>query len=420
MKTKAIRLHGKEDLRLDEFDLPDIKENEILAKVMADSLCMSSYKATKLGTDHKRIPHDVSERPVIIGHEFSGELVQVGKKWKGKFREGSKFSIQPALNYKGSLDAPGYSYHYIGGDATYVVIPAEVMEMNCLLEYHGDGYFPASLSEPYSCVAGTFHAHYHTKGGSYNHAMGIAEGGNMALLAAAGPMGTAALDYIIHCNRRPKKVVVTDIDKAKIDRIRKLVTTEEAAKFGMELHYMNTADLNDPVQELKKLTENKGFDDIVIFAPVKTLVEQAGLLLGLDGCLNFFAGPSDSNFKAEFNFYDAHYHRTHIVGTSGGNTADMVECLEMMAGNLLHPEILVTHIGGLNAVPDTTMNLPHIPGGKKLIYTHIDMPLTPISNFKSKGTENKIFGELNLICEEHNGLWSLEAEKYLIDNAPRI
>jgi len=192
MKTLAVRLHGKEDLRLDEFDLPPIKDNEILAHVVSDSICMSSYKAAKQGEDHKRVPSDIAENPTIIGHEFSGTIVEVGKKWKSKFKPEMKFSIQPALNYKGRLEAPGYSYRYIGGDATYIIIPNEVMEMNCLLPFSGSGYFPASLSEPVSCIVGAFHASFHNEPGSYVHQMGIKEGGQLALLASAGPMGLGA------------------------------------------------------------------------------------------------------------------------------------------------------------------------------------------------------------------------------------
>ena len=127
MKTKAVRMYGKMDLRLDEFDLPDMGEDEILAHVISDSICLSSYKAAKQGNEHKRVPEDIADNPVMIGHEFCGEIVEVGKKWKDSFRAGQKFSIQPALNYKGTLDAPGYSYRYIGGDSTYIVIPNEVM-----------------------------------------------------------------------------------------------------------------------------------------------------------------------------------------------------------------------------------------------------------------------------------------------------
>ncbi|MFW5820691.1 MAG: alcohol dehydrogenase catalytic domain-containing protein, partial [Bacteroidota bacterium] len=176
MKTKAVRIYGKEDLRLEEFDLPKMKDDEILAQVVSDSICMSSYKAAKQGADHKRVPNDVHENPAMIGHEFSGEILEVGKKWQHKFKPGQKFSIQPALNYKGSLDAPGYSFRWIGGDATHVIIPNEVMEMDCLLPYNGDSYFLASLSEPMSCVIGAFHANYHTQYGSYIHQMGIREG----------------------------------------------------------------------------------------------------------------------------------------------------------------------------------------------------------------------------------------------------
>ena len=98
MKTKAVRLYGKNDLRLEEFELPKIKDNEILAKVVCDSICMSSYKASHEADIHKRVPRDIAQRPVIIGHEFAGELVEVGSKWSKQFKAGDKFSIQPALN----------------------------------------------------------------------------------------------------------------------------------------------------------------------------------------------------------------------------------------------------------------------------------------------------------------------------------
>ena len=88
MKTTAIRLYGKKDLRMEEFELPQIKEDEILAKVVSDSLCMSSYKAATQATDHKRVPNDIAENPIIIGHEFAGEIVEVGSKWASQFKSG--------------------------------------------------------------------------------------------------------------------------------------------------------------------------------------------------------------------------------------------------------------------------------------------------------------------------------------------
>lgn len=420
MKTKAVRLYGKEDLRLEEFELPAIKDDQILAHIISDSVCMSTYKAMEQGSDHKRVPEDIDKNPVIVGHEFCGEIVEVGAKWQHKFKPGQKFSIQPAMNYKGSLYAPGYSYQYIGGAATYVVIPNEVMETNCLLDYNNDAFFYGSVAEPMSCIVGTYHAMYHTKNGCYVHDMGIVEGGNMAILAGVGPMGIGAIDYAIHCDRKPGLLVVTDIDEARLQRAASIYTVEEAAKNGVKLVYVNTATTPDAEAYIMGLTGNKGFDDVMVFAPVRPVVEMGDRLLGKDGCLNFFAGPANSEFKAEFNFYNVHYGSTHVVGTSGGNTADMIESIEMMNKGLLNTASMITHIGGLNCVVDTVMNLPKIPGGKKLVYTNIDLPLTAIADFEKLGETDELFKNLAEICKRHNMLWNAEAEKYLLANAKAI
>ncbi len=418
MITKAVRIYGKNDLRIDEFELPPIGDDEIMARVVCDSLCMSSYKAAIQGTDHKRIPNDVAENPVMIGHEFAGDIVEVGKKWQGQFQPGDKFAIQPALNYEdgpvGVLSAPGYSYRFLGGDATYVVIPNEVMELGCLLTYNGSGFFPASMAEPLSCVIGAMHANYHIKPGTYVHDMEIVDGGKLAILAGVGPMGLAAINYVIHReDRKPALMVVTDIDQVRLDRAAHLYSPELARSKGIELHYINTANSENAVEELKALTGDEGYDDVFVFAPVSQVIEQADQLLAFDGCLNFFAGPADPTFSAKLNFYNVHYAFTHIVGTSGGNTDDIKESLEMMEKGL-DPSGLITHIGGLNTVPDATLDLPNIPGGKKLIYTHMEMPLTAISDFREMGKKNPLFSDLADICDRHDGLWSVEAEELLL------
>ena len=423
MKTKAVRLYGESDLRLEEFELPAIKETEILAKIVSDSICMSSYKAATQGIKHKRVPNDVAENPIIIGHEFCGEIVEVGSKWADQFKAGDKFSIQPALVDEngpvGVLSAPGYSYPYIGGDAQYIIIPEEVMTNDCLLAYNGDAFYLGSLAEPMSCIVGGFHANYHTTPGSYVHKMEIIEGGACAILAGVGPMGLGAIDYAIHADRKPGLLVVTDIDNARLERAASIFTVEEAKANGVELIYVNTAEEGKGVDYLKSLTpKGEGFDDVFVYAPVAPVVEQADAILGFDGCLNFFAGPTNPEFAAKFNFYNVHYAATHVVGTSGGNTDDMVESLKMMEAGKLNPSVMITHVGGLDAVIETTLNLPKIPGGKKLVYNNVSMPLVALNELKDM--DGDLYQGLAEIVEKHNGLWSPEAEKYLLANAPVI
>jgi threonine dehydrogenase-like Zn-dependent dehydrogenase len=421
LKTKAVRLYGKNDLRLDQFELPEMGEDEILAQIISDSICMSSFKAAIQGGDHKRVPPDIATNPVIIGHEFCGKIVAVGAKWQRQFKAGDKFSIQPALNQKSHpYAAPGYSFRYIGGSAQYIIIPNVVMELGCLLPYQGEAYFYGSLAEPISCIVGAYHANYHTAQGSYHHEMGIVPGGKLAILAGVGPMGLGAIDYAIHGDRKPGLLVVTDIDEARLARAASIYTPEEAARNGVKLLYVNTAALENPAEHLLSLTEGAGYNDVMVFAPVKPVVELGDHILGHDGCLNFFAGPSNPAFTAEFNFYNVHYNATHVVGTSGGNTADLVESLELMAKGRVNPAAMVTHIGGLNSVVATTLNLPKIPGGKKLIYTHIEMELTAIADFSEKGKTDPLFARLAELVAANNGLWSAQAEEYLLANAKKI
>ena len=423
MKTRAVRLHGVMDLRLEEIELPEIKDGEILACIISDSICMSSYKAASQGAAHKRVPDDVAENPVIIGHEFCGKIVKVGAKWADKFKAGDKFVIQPAINYKGSLASPGYSYKYCGGASEYVIIPEEVMLMDCLLPYNGDAFFYGSLSEPMSCIIGGYHACYHTKPGVYTHDMGVTEGGNMAILAGAGPMGLGCADYAIHGGRAPKMLIVTDLDDARLKRAEKLLPPEEAKKLGVDLRFINTGSIENPVEYLRSLTGGEGFNDVFVYAPVKPVVEMGDALLARDGCLNFFAGPTNPEFSAMFNFYNVHYLSTHIVGTSGGNTDDMREAIKLMETKAINPAGMITHVGGLNACAETTMNLPKIKGAKKLIYTHVELPLTAIEDFGKAAEENKgtklgeLYADLDAICKDAGELWCAAAEKKLLEYA---
>ena len=416
MKTKAVRMYGTRDLRLEEFELPEIKDDEILVKIMSDSICMSTYKLVEQGKKHKRAPQNIDTNPIIIGHEFAGVIVKVGAKWQDQFKPGQRFAQQPALNYKGSLASPGYSYEYFGGACTYCIIPHEVMELGCLMNYDGDSIFEASLGEPMSCIIGGYHANYHTNKKNYEHTMGTKEGGNILIMGGCGPMGLGAVSYGIQFENRPKRIVVTDISDDRIARAKKMITPEQAAANGVELIYANTAAMDDEYEGLMALTEGHGYDDVFVYVPNKQVAELGDRLLAFDGCMNFFAGPTDNQFKAEINLYNSHYTSTHILGTTGGNNDDLIEANKLAAAGKIEPAVMVTHVGGINSIIDTTLNIPNIPGGKKLTYTQFDMPLTAIDDFEELGKTDPLFAKLDAACKENRGMWSAKAEKILFEH----
>ena len=418
MNTKAVRIYGVKDLRLEEFELPTMKDDEIEARIVTDSLCMSTYKVSNQGEKHKKLPNDLKNHPVIMGHEFCGVITKVGEKWKHLYKPGDCFVAQPNLGRADTFSL-GYSFPYVGGEATNVVIMNEAIEKGCLLPYKGEGFFEGALVEPLSCIVAGFKANFHLRDrNDYDHTMGIKEGGALAILGGTGPMGFLAIDYAIHNDRRPKHLVVTGRTQSKLDMAKRLYPVEEAAKYGVTLTYVLTANEDDIVEELKALTPDaKGFDDIFLMAAKERLVTQAEQLLAYDGCLNFFAGPADSKFASTINFYNIHYNATHFVGTSGSNTQDMKDAIALIENKTVNVAKIATHIMGLNHVCESILNLPKMPGGKKIVYSGKEFPVTDVSAF---GENNELEKHLKELVDAHDGLWNAEAEQYFLEHAKDI
>lgn len=414
MKTKAVRLYGVDDIRLEEFELPEIKEDEILVKVVSDSICMSTWKTVKQGAKHKRVPNDVYDNPIIIGHEFAGDIVKVGKKWQDQFTPGQKFAQQPAI--PGQMESPGYSYQWCGGDTQYCIFPNDILEAGCVWTFDGDAYFASSVAEPMSCCIGGYHTNYHTVPGEYTHIMGTKENGNIIILGGCGPMGLGAISYGLTFENKPKRIVVTDINDERIERAREVISEKEAADNGIELIYVNTAKMDDPIRGLMDITEGHGYDDVFVYIPNKAVCEMGNQIMAYDGCMNLFAGPTDPKFSAEVNLYDCHYSRSKILGSTGGTIDDMKEAIDKNNAGLINSAVMITHVGGLDSVVETTKDLPNVPGGKKLVYTHIDMPMTAIEDFGKLGEMDPFFKELDEVCKANKGLWSAKAEKMLLEH----
>jgi len=419
MKIKAVRLHGKNDLRYETLDLRDINPDEVLAKVICDSVCMSSYKTLHRGKLQSVYPPGTEDEPVIIGHEMSGEIIQVGADVAEKFKVGDRFGVQAAMDIGGVLQAPGYNFAEFGGAVTHVIVPANVLTSEYMIWFDKDmHFFQASLGEPYACLIFAYYSNFHTVRNTRGIIPGVQAGGNMAIMGGCGPMGLGGVELILNMADRPAVLVVTDIDQNRIDRASRVISPEYAAEKGVDLQYINTSCMNDPTNKLMKLTGGTGFHDIFIMCPVKEVIELADSLGAYSCCINFFSGPVDTNLKAEINFHQVHYNAKYIMGSASSGVEDITEIFDMCKKGNLRPEVIVTHIGGLNCMADTIINLPDIPGGKKLIYTNIDMELTAIEDFTEKN--DPLFRELGNICTRNNMLWCGEAEEYLLKHGKPI
>ena len=417
MKTKALRLYGVNDIRLEEMQLPSITEEEILIRVVSDSVCASTYKAVKQGTAHKRVPPDVAENPVIVGHELCGEIVRVGDELQQQWQVGQKIVLQPALKLPSGYD-PGYSYPYIGGNTQYAVVPKVVLERGCLLPYGGDGYFGGSLAEALACCIRGFKGFYHTDYTDYTRTDGAKKGGKLAILGGAGPMGIGCVELAVGY-AGISQVVVTDLDGERLSFAAQMCPPEAAAEKGVDLRYVNTAALEDPTQTLLELSEG-GFDDVFVMVPVPALFTMAEKICREDGCVNFFAGPPVHEMQGSLNLYRVHYDGIHVVGTAGSVPQDMRDVLTLMEEKKIRPGAMVSHILGLNAAAQTIFAMEKPYGAKKVCYNELDLPLIAIKDLEKLGKTNELYRQLDLLVKKNGGMWNPEAEQYLLEHAPRL
>ncbi|MFB9759870.1 galactitol-1-phosphate 5-dehydrogenase [Ectobacillus funiculus] len=87
-KMKALVVYGKEDVRLKDVDIPAYAENEVLVKVKACGICGSDLPRALDGKVHSY--------PIILGHEFSGVVEEVGSAVE-HFQKGDRVAVAPLL-----------------------------------------------------------------------------------------------------------------------------------------------------------------------------------------------------------------------------------------------------------------------------------------------------------------------------------
>ena len=164
---------------------------------------------------------------------------------------------------------------------------------------------------------------------------------------------------------------------------------------------------------------NGGFDDVMVMVPVAPLLTMAEKIACFDGCINFFAGPAVHDLQGSLNLYRVHYDGIHLVGTAGSIPEDTVDTIALIEQGVINPGVMVSHILGLDAVPETIFAMEHANGAKKICYNGLDIPLVALSDLAELGKTNPMWRELADIVKRNGNVWSPEAEKYLLENAPR-
>ena len=104
MQMKAAVYHGPRDIRVEQVDRPEIGDHDVLVRVKACGICGSDLHMYRLGM-FEALGRPIDAQRRIMGHELSGEIVEVGARVSG-------FNVGDRITGVGQ-----------GGFAEYVPVP---------------------------------------------------------------------------------------------------------------------------------------------------------------------------------------------------------------------------------------------------------------------------------------------------------
>ena len=292
---------GFENLGVDgkpiEIPMPAIGPDELLVRHDACGLCFSDIKVIKAGQTHPRIYRDMSQDPVVLGHEISMTVVQVGENLKDQYKSGDRFIIQADIFIKGI----GYAYGYEiqGGLSRFNVIDQRVLngdDGNYLLPVQpGTGYAESALTEPWACVIAAYQLIYRTA---------LKPGGTTWIIGAGDPREfTIGNGFSI--NSHPNRLLLTNVPQTFSAWLQ-----SRARELGIEM--MEVVDVNNPPVEM--------VDDLIILGADAGIIESASPRLANFGiCAILSEKPLARKINADVG--RIHYNRWVYVGSTSTDIA---------------------------------------------------------------------------------------------------
>jgi L-iditol 2-dehydrogenase len=318
----AAVYHGVGDMRVEEVPRPTVGDEEALLRVRAASICGTDLRIYSSG--HFKIPLGTSR---ILGHEFAGEVVEVGSMVKSLI-PGMRVAIAPNIGcgvcqqcIQGrSHLCPIYDAFGItldGAFTEYILIPKEAIQQGNIVSVPERVSFEeAALNEPFSCC--------------YNgsRACGI-EPGDSVLIVGAGPIGIMHL--FLASLSGASKVVISEMIEERL---------AGALEFGADLAV--NPEKEDLVAAIKEVTDGRGVDVIIVAAPSPAAQEQALDLAASQGRINFFGGLPQGREFINFDSNRVHYRQLVVTGTTGSSNYQYRKSMEIVASGRVDLSSLIS------------------------------------------------------------------------------
>ena len=326
---KVVRFHAPGDVRVESAAEPSTGPGDVTIRVRNCSTCGTDVKIFRFG-HHHIVP------PRVMGHEIAGEVVAVGDD-VGGWQVGDRVQVIAAIPCgecaecrRGRMtvcpNQESMGYHYDGGFAELMVVPAKVLAVAGLNRIpDGVDSAEASVAEPLACVLN-------------GQELARVGPGDDVVVIGAGPIG--CLHVRLARARGAARVVLVDVNADRLEIAKRLVAPDAAVD----------ASGPDVVDEIGTFTDGRGADVVITAAASGKAQEQALRMAARQGRVSFFGGLPKDNPVIALDANLVHYRELTVVGANGSSPAHNAEALRLIASGAVPVADLITHRLGLDDV----------------------------------------------------------------------
>jgi L-iditol 2-dehydrogenase len=312
----AAMLYGVKDLRIQETEIPRIGDGEVLVKVKAATTCGTDLKIYQRGYVEKII-----KLPTIFGHEWAGEVVDVGTKleWPQKGMRVRAGNSAPCLHctmcQKGKYNLCENMIWLWGAYAEYIKVPARMVLVNMQEIPAHVSYEEASLAEPLACVLhGVEEA-------------GVKLGDSVAIIGA-GPIGL--LHLLTVKKMGVEKAIMIDLVDERLDFAKKM-GADETINSGRE----------NAMEKVREYTSGYGADVAIEAIGVPATWEQALKIARKGGTVLEFGGcPPGTEIRLDAE--QLHYGEMKVIGAFHTTPLHFRKALSLIASRTIDVRPLIT------------------------------------------------------------------------------
>lgn len=334
---KAAVFKDIEQIVLEERPIPECPEDGLLVKVHACGICGSDVR-----NYHNGLKDGI--RNQIMGHEVSGEVVEVGASVT-RFAVGDRVALAPDVSCghcwyckRGLVnlcdDHRMLGTHFPGGYAQYIALPADVLNHGFVEPIPaGMSYEEAAFAETCAAVLAC----------QNRNNVSI---GQTVVIIGDGPVG--CIHREVAKARGAKKVIMIGRDKLAL-----------AASFAPEVLLDGTRPMEELVETVLAETDGIGADIVICAVPTVAVQEEALEMVRKQGTVVIYGGAPKTRQITSLNSNRIHYGQITVTGAFSYPATGLSDALSALSARQIHAE---KYLGA-------KVSLANVPEGMDMVST---------------------------------------------------